>query len=183
LFPKLPERTRLFRLLTVHRDWTARFLAAPSLLGVADTYGVELSPKPLEPTGREVGVDVGVHHLVATSDGATKDNPQWYRAEQAELRVLQRRVSRRQLGGSNRHKAVAALQRQHERIANRRKDYLNKLAVSGTSSPVAVASGAALVYGIPYVNTASVNVAVSTPSVSTRMSWSRCTTKLRWKIC
>jgi len=128
LFPKLPERTRLFRLLTVHRDWTARFLAAPSLLGVADTYGVELSPKPLEPTGREVGVDVGVHHLVATSDGTTKDNPQWYRAEQAELRVLQRRVSRRQLGGSNRHKAVAALQRQHERIANRRKDYLNKLA-------------------------------------------------------
>lgn len=71
---------------------------------------------------------MGVHHLVATSDGATKDNPQWYRAEQAKLRVLQRRVSRRKLGGSNRCKAVAALQWQHERIANRRKDYLNKLA-------------------------------------------------------
>ncbi len=41
-FPHLPERTRLFRLFTSHRDWTNRFLADPSLLGVADTYGVEL---------------------------------------------------------------------------------------------------------------------------------------------
>ncbi len=44
------------------------------------------------------------------------------------LRILQRGVSRRKLGGSNGRKAVAALQRQHERIANRRKDYLYKLA-------------------------------------------------------
>lgn len=42
LFPKLPERTRLFRLFTAHRAWTDRFLAEPSLLGVADTYGIEL---------------------------------------------------------------------------------------------------------------------------------------------
>ena len=42
LFPGLPERTRLFRLLTTHRLWTERFLANPSLLGVADSYGVEL---------------------------------------------------------------------------------------------------------------------------------------------
>jgi hypothetical protein len=42
LFPQLPERTRLFRLFKAHRAWTNRFLAAPSLLGVADTYGIEL---------------------------------------------------------------------------------------------------------------------------------------------
>jgi hypothetical protein len=41
LFPRLPERTRLFRLLRGHRDWTNRFLAEPSRLGVADTYGIE----------------------------------------------------------------------------------------------------------------------------------------------
>jgi hypothetical protein len=39
LFPFLPERTRLFRLLTSHQDWTRRFLAAHTVLGVADTYG------------------------------------------------------------------------------------------------------------------------------------------------
>lgn len=42
LFPKLPERTRLFRLLATHQEWTQRFLAQPSLLGVADSYGIEL---------------------------------------------------------------------------------------------------------------------------------------------
>jgi hypothetical protein len=42
LFPRLPERTRLFRLFVTHQDWTRVFLAAPTVLGVIDTYGIEL---------------------------------------------------------------------------------------------------------------------------------------------
>ena len=42
LFPLVPERTRLFRLFTTHQDWTQVFLAAPTVLGVIDTYGIEL---------------------------------------------------------------------------------------------------------------------------------------------
>jgi hypothetical protein len=42
LFPQLPERTRLFRLFTTHQDWTQLFMAAPTVLGVIDTYGLEL---------------------------------------------------------------------------------------------------------------------------------------------
>lgn len=42
LFPQLPERTRLFRLFKTHQDWTVRFLADPTVLGVADSYGIEL---------------------------------------------------------------------------------------------------------------------------------------------
>jgi hypothetical protein len=42
LFPKLPDRTRLFRLLSTHADWTEAFLAQPTTLGIADTYGIEL---------------------------------------------------------------------------------------------------------------------------------------------
>ncbi len=41
-FPHLPERTRLFRLFNSHRTWTHRFLADPSLLGLIDSYGIEL---------------------------------------------------------------------------------------------------------------------------------------------
>src|SRR2546430_16223888 len=44
LFPHLPERTRLFRLFKTHQDWTQVFLAAPTGLGVSDTYGIELIP-------------------------------------------------------------------------------------------------------------------------------------------
>jgi hypothetical protein len=42
LFPNLPERTRLFRLFNVHRGWTERFMAEPSLIGLIDTFGIEL---------------------------------------------------------------------------------------------------------------------------------------------
>ena len=38
----LPEGTRLFRLFRTHQDWTQIFLAAPTVLGVIDTYGIEL---------------------------------------------------------------------------------------------------------------------------------------------
>jgi hypothetical protein len=42
LFPRLPERTRLFRLLQQHAHATQHFLARPSLFCVCDTYGIEL---------------------------------------------------------------------------------------------------------------------------------------------
>jgi hypothetical protein len=41
-FPGLPERTRLFRLFAAHAEWADYFLADPTTLGVADTYGIEL---------------------------------------------------------------------------------------------------------------------------------------------
>lgn len=45
--------------------------------------------------------------------------------------------------------------------------YGGELAVTGTSSPIAIASGAASVYGIPYESTASENKTITTPSVGT----------------
>ena len=89
---------------------------------------VEEHPWPL--SGQAVGIDVGLHHLLATSDNQVEENPRWYRKAQAKLRILQRRVSRRKLGGSHRRKAVLELQRQHEYLSNSRKDFLNKLAHS-----------------------------------------------------
>ena len=41
-FPMLPDRTRLFRLLKTHQEWGRYFLEEASLLGVVDTYGIEL---------------------------------------------------------------------------------------------------------------------------------------------
>ena len=42
LFPHLPERSRLSRLLSQHALETQRFLAQPTLLGICDSYGIEL---------------------------------------------------------------------------------------------------------------------------------------------
>lgn len=85
-------------------------------------------PTPLPATGVDVGIDVGLASLITTSEGEHVAHPRFYRKAQRRLRVAQRRVARRTKGGQNRRKAVVMLQRQHERISNQRKDYLNKLA-------------------------------------------------------
>ena len=41
-FPHLPERTRLFRLFNRQQPLVQRFLVEPSLLGLIDSYGIEL---------------------------------------------------------------------------------------------------------------------------------------------
>ena len=56
--PRLPERTRLFRLCMTHQDWTQVFLASPTVLGVSDTYGIEVihpirEGRRLRPIGRK----------------------------------------------------------------------------------------------------------------------------------
>ena len=53
LFPQLPERTRLFRRLQTQQYWTGYFLAEPTLMGIADSYGVELR-RPIR-EGRRAG--------------------------------------------------------------------------------------------------------------------------------
>ncbi len=45
----------------------------------------------------------------------------------------------------------------------------SNLAVSGASSPVAVAAGSAIVYGFFYFNDASLNVTIPTPTTATRI--------------
>ncbi len=85
-------------------------------------------PEPLPSTGQSIGVDVGIASLITTSAGEKVDNPKWYRASQAKLRIAQRRVARRKKGGMNRRKAVLQLQRLHIHTQNQRRDFLNKLA-------------------------------------------------------
>jgi uncharacterized protein YjbI with pentapeptide repeats len=61
----------------------------------------------------------------------------------------------------------------------------NELAVSGTATPVSVATGSAIVHGTPYFNTSTVTVAIPTPSVASRYdrivlrkSWSAQTVRI-----
>jgi hypothetical protein len=58
LFPRLPDRTRLFRLFASHRDLTDQFLADPSIFGIVDSFGIELlhpyrEGRSLEQIGRK----------------------------------------------------------------------------------------------------------------------------------
>ena len=56
LFPKLPERTRLFRLFDGHQHLIDVFMANPSLIGGIDTYGIELiHPRREGRSKRQIG--------------------------------------------------------------------------------------------------------------------------------
>ena len=85
-------------------------------------------PEPLPKTGQEIGVDVGLLRLATLSNAERVENPRWYRKILRELRVLQRKISRAVLGGRNRRKLVLRLQRLLAKVANARRDFLNKFA-------------------------------------------------------
>ena len=82
---------------------------------------------PLPKANRVVGIDVGISALLTTSDGDKVANPNYYRAAQVKLRLLQRKLARAKRGSNNRRKALLRVQRQHEHVANQREDFLHKL--------------------------------------------------------
>jgi len=81
-----------------------------------------------EPTGRTIGLDVGVTHFYTDSDGNTVENPRHLRKSERSLKKLNRRLSRTQKGSKNRAKARNQLSRKHLKVSRRRKDFAVKLA-------------------------------------------------------
>ncbi|MCU0511664.1 MAG: transposase, partial [Anaerolineae bacterium] len=96
---------------------TARVIHKAGQWFVAFAVEVSQSP-PLPGTGRVVGIDAGVSALITTSDGEKVENPDFYRAAQARLRVLQRALQRKAKGSKNRYRALQAVQRQHQHVAS-----------------------------------------------------------------
>ncbi|MEO8891510.1 MAG: transposase [Coleofasciculaceae cyanobacterium] len=74
------------------------------------------------------GIDVGLKEFLTTSGGKTIAIPQHYRKAQKRLRVIQKRVSRRNKGSNRRQKAVKQLGCQHKKVADKRKDFHFKTA-------------------------------------------------------
>ena len=74
-----------------------------------------------------LGIDLGISNLAICSDGTIYENQKNLKHSMSRLVMLQRRLSRKQKGSSNRNKARIKVARIQERIANQRKDYLHKV--------------------------------------------------------
>ncbi len=83
-------------------------------------------PQPL-PQGKPVGIDVGLTSFVATSNGVLVKRPKFFVDAQRKLKLLQQRLSRKQLGSNNWRKALQKVAKLHEYVANCRKDWHRKL--------------------------------------------------------
>jgi putative transposase len=93
---------------------------------VAIESEIEL-PSPV-PHGHAIGVDVGLLSYVATSDRYTEPRPKFFKTAHSRLKVLQKRLSKKQKRGENYEKARIKVAKQHNHIAFKRADYQFKLA-------------------------------------------------------
>jgi putative transposase len=99
----------------------------------ADGYYVQFAVKAdrrisHEPTGKQVGIDVGLKSFYTDSDGQTVDNPCYLRKAEAKLKRLHRRVSRKAKAAKNREKARKRLARVFLQVSRQREDHARKLA-------------------------------------------------------
>ena len=76
---------------------------------------------------KAVGIDVGIKSFAYDSDGNSTPNPLNLKKMLKPLARIQRKVSRRKKGSNNRLKAILHMQRIHEKIVNKRKDFQHKL--------------------------------------------------------
>lgn len=74
-----------------------------------------------------VGLDVGIEHLVTTSDGLHIPNYRPRSRRERELRIAQRAMARRRRGSKRRVKMREKLARLQRRIANARSTYLHQV--------------------------------------------------------
>ena len=87
----------------------------------------DVEVQPLNKTGSNIGIDLGIKEFCVMSDGKMISNPRYLKKSLDRLAKLQRQLYRKTEGGSNRNKARIKVARLQEHIANQRKDFLQKL--------------------------------------------------------
>ena len=93
---------------------------------LVDTAIQELPAIPVQ-VDTALGIDLGIKSLAVCSDGRTFDNPKNLQKSLGRLKLLQKRLSRKQKGSANRNEARIRVARLQERIANCREDNLHKI--------------------------------------------------------
>ncbi len=81
----------------------------------------------LEPVNHNVGIDLGIKEFAITSDGIKYANPKYLTKSLKRLKFLQKSLSRKTKNSSNRNKTRIKVARMHQKIANQRMDFLQKL--------------------------------------------------------
>ncbi len=103
------------------------------LLKRADGYYVQVAVQAdrqidHQPTGKQVGIDVGLKAFYTDSDGNAVENPRYLRKAETKLKRLHRRVSRKIKRSQNRKKAIKRLAKGYLRVSRQRKDFAVKAA-------------------------------------------------------
>ena len=85
-----------------------------------------ISAMALPASEAQVGIDVGLESFAVLSDGASIENPRFFRHEEQTMARAQRRLSKEAKGTAKRRKRKKVVARIHERISNRRRDFAHQ---------------------------------------------------------
>ena len=93
----------------------------------------EVEAKPLAPSDNKVGIDVGLQHFAATNEGEFVPNPRFFRKEEKALAKAQRKFDKVKHAQTveakaQRRKTKKVFARTHERIRNRRHNFVHQTA-------------------------------------------------------
>ena len=80
------------------------------------------------PTGKHVGIDVGLKAFLTDSEGHTVENPRYLRKAEKCVKRLHRRLSRTQKKSQNRKKARQRLAKAYLKVQRQREDFARKTA-------------------------------------------------------
>lgn len=105
---------------TISRNTTGKYYVS-----ILVDNGKELPEK--KKIDKSIGIDVGLTTFATISTGEKVDNPKFLNQSLKRLKVVQRRLSKKQKGSQNRLKAKQRVALLHEKISNQRKDFLHKL--------------------------------------------------------
>jgi len=74
-----------------------------------------------------IGIDLGINNYLVNSDGNKTANPNILNKYKSELRIKQKKLSKKKKGSNNRKKARKSVAKLYEKITNVRRDFLHKL--------------------------------------------------------
>ena len=103
--------------VTIERTPTGKYFAV---------LNVEFEPQPMSNKGGLIGIDVGIKDFYSDSNGNVVSNPKYLEKSMRKLIREQRKLSRKQKGSNNRNKQRVKVALIHEKITNRRNDFLQK---------------------------------------------------------
>jgi len=82
----------------------------------------------LPPSAESVGLDAGLNSFLALSDGDFIENPRFFRKDEKALAKAGRKQAKTKKGSKERRKANKVLSRIHERVRNRRHNFVHQTA-------------------------------------------------------
>lgn len=79
-----------------------------------------------------VGIDLGIKTFAVCSDGIEIENPKYLKKSIKRLKVIQKRLSKKQKNSKNKNRQRLKVARLHEKVCNQRKDFLHKTSTAIT---------------------------------------------------